>query len=131
MPTFGVPLSKPFVVLKVMPGGKARQYMFLQSVKSAILKPSFGMNMQGPGLYEISGLAWSGAGRIAKVELSADGGKSWAPAVLNEPVLPKSLTRFRLAWQWLAAGQRSWPEALRQKSASPPAGLSRGAVRRR
>jgi sulfane dehydrogenase subunit SoxC len=85
---------------ELMPNGKARQYMFVQAVKSAIMKPSFGMTMKGPGLYEISGLAWSGAGRIARVELSADGGQTWAAAALTEPVLPKALTRFRLPWQW-------------------------------
>jgi sulfane dehydrogenase subunit SoxC len=85
---------------ELMPNGKARQYMFLQAVKSVITKPSFGMTMKGPGFYEVSGLAWSGAGRISKVEVSADGGKTWAPAALSEPVLPKALTRFRLAWQW-------------------------------
>ena len=85
---------------ELMPGGKARQFMFLQSAKSAIIKPSLGMAMKGPGLYEISGLAWSGAGKISKVEVSADGGKSWAAAALNEPVLSKALTRFRLPWYW-------------------------------
>ena len=68
---------------ELMPDGKARQYMFLQGVKSVIVKPSFGMSMKGPGFYEISGLAWSGAGRISKVEVSADGGKSWAVAALG------------------------------------------------
>ena len=85
---------------ELMPDGKARQFMFLQGAKSAILKPSFGMTMKGPGLYEISGLAWSGAGKISKVEVSADGGKTWALAALSEPVLPKALTRFRLPWHW-------------------------------
>jgi sulfane dehydrogenase subunit SoxC len=85
---------------ELMPSGKARQFMFLEGAKSAILKPSFGMSMKGPGLYEISGLAWSGAGRVSKVEVSADGGKSWALAALNAPVLPKALTRFRLPWKW-------------------------------
>ncbi len=85
---------------ELMPGGKARQFMFLQDAKSAILKPSFGMTMKGAGLYEVSGLAWSGAGRISKVEVSADGGKTWALAALNGPVLPKALTRFRLPWKW-------------------------------
>ena len=85
---------------ELMPDGKARQYMLLQDVKSVIVKPSFGMSMKGPGFYEISGLAWSGAGRISKVEISADGGKSWAAAALGAPVLPKAPTRFRLAWQW-------------------------------
>jgi sulfane dehydrogenase subunit SoxC len=85
---------------ELMPNGKSRQYMLLQSVKSVIVKPSFGMTMKGPGFYEVSGLAWSGAGRISKVEVSADAGRSWALAALGAPVLPKSLTRFRLAWQW-------------------------------
>jgi sulfane dehydrogenase subunit SoxC len=85
---------------ELMPNGKARQYMFLQGVKSAIIKPSFGMTMKGPGFYEISGLAWSGSGRVSKVEVSEDGGKSWAVAALSAPVLSKALTRFRLAWQW-------------------------------
>ena len=85
---------------ELMPNGKARQYMFLQGVKSAIIKPSFGMNMKGPGFYEVSGLAWSGSGRVSKVEFSADGGKSWAAAALTPPVLSKALTRFRLAWRW-------------------------------
>ena len=85
---------------ELMPNGKARQYMFLQGVKSAIIKPSFGMNMKGPGFYEVSGLAWSGSGRVSKVEVSADGGKSWAAAALTPPVLSKALTRFRLAWRW-------------------------------
>ena len=85
---------------ELMPSGKARQFMFAQAAKSVILRPSFGMTMKGIGLYEISGLAWSGAGRITKVEVSANGGKTWTLAALTEPVLPKSLTRFRLPWQW-------------------------------
>jgi sulfane dehydrogenase subunit SoxC len=85
---------------ELMPNGKARQFMFLQAVKSMILKPSFGMTMKGPGFYEVSGLAWSGAGKISKVEVSADAGKTWALAALTEPVLSKALTRFRLPWQW-------------------------------
>ena len=85
---------------ELLPNGKARQFMFLQGVKSAIVKPSFGMNLPGPGFHEISGLAWSGAGRISKVELSTDGGKSWTLAALGQPVLPKALTRFYLPWQW-------------------------------
>ena len=58
------------------------------------------MNLSGPGFYEISGMAWSGNGRISKVEVSADGGKSWAEAALQEPVLSKALTRFRAPWNW-------------------------------
>jgi sulfane dehydrogenase subunit SoxC len=85
---------------ELMPDGKAREFMLQMEPKSVILKPSFGVNMQGAGYYEISGLAWSGLGRVRRVDISADGGKSWAEAALSGPVLPKALTRFRLPWMW-------------------------------
>ena len=34
------------------------------------------------------------------MEVSADGGKTWADALLNDPVMPKALTRFALPWIW-------------------------------
>jgi sulfane dehydrogenase subunit SoxC len=80
--------------------GTAMQFCFPQEVKSIITHPSPGLGLRGPGLYEIAGLAWSGYDRIVKVEVSADGGKSFAPAALQEPVLPKALTRFRIPWRW-------------------------------
>ena len=83
--------------------GTARQFDFELGVKSLITQPSGGMNMPGAGLHEISGLAWSGAGRIVKAEVSTDGGASWREAVLQDPVLPKALTRFRLPWDWNGA----------------------------
>ena len=85
---------------ELQPDGKARQFMLHLEPKSIILKPSFGMAMQGPGYYEISGLAWSGLGSVRRVEVSADGGKSWADAALTGPIQPKALTRFRMAWNW-------------------------------
>jgi sulfane dehydrogenase subunit SoxC len=105
---------------ELMPSGKARQFMFLQGAKSAIVKPSFGMTMKGPGLYEISGLAWSGAGRISKVEVSADGGKSWAIVALTEPVLPKALTRFRMPWQWDGRPSTLMSRATDEKGGTQP-----------
>jgi sulfane dehydrogenase subunit SoxC len=83
-----------------LPDGKALQFVFPIEAKSVITHPSPGLAMKGAGLYEISGLAWSGYGKIAKVDVSADGGKSWAPAALQDPVLAKALTRFRAAWRW-------------------------------
>jgi sulfane dehydrogenase subunit SoxC len=84
----------------LMPDGKARQFTWEMGVKSVITQPAAGLQMQGKGGYEISGLAWSGAGKIRGAEVSVDGGRSWRDAVLQEPVLSKSLTRFRLPWQW-------------------------------
>ncbi len=84
----------------VMLGGKALILTFPMGVKSLITSPSTGLNLTEPGRYEITGIAWSGAGKIARVEVSADGGNTWAEAALTEPVLSKSFTRFRMAWQW-------------------------------
>src|SRR5215471_4193114 len=84
----------------LLPTGKSLQFVFPLEAKSMITHPSPGLTVRGPGLYEISGLAWSGYGKVAKVEVSADGGKSWGLAALQEPVLPKALTRFRMAWRW-------------------------------
>jgi sulfane dehydrogenase subunit SoxC len=68
--------------------------------KSVITRPAGDQRLSGTGFYEITGLAWSGRGRITKAEVSTDGGKSWQDAQLNEPILPKALTRFRLPWRW-------------------------------
>src|SRR5438270_1294653 len=90
----------------ILPSGKAYRFYFIQEVKSFITRPSVGMEMKGPGFYEISGVAYSGAGRITKVMVSADSGKSWAEAALQEPVLSKEFTRFRIPWQW--NGRPAW-----------------------
>src|SRR5215471_15015090 len=84
----------------LLPSGKSLQFVFPIEAKSVIAHPSPDITLPGAGIYEISGLAWSGYGKISRVDVSADGGKSWAPAALQEPVLSKALTRFRLPWRW-------------------------------
>ena len=83
----------------LMPDGTARQFTFVMEAKSVITTPSGGQRIQ-PGFVEIRGLAWSGRGRIVRVEVSTDGGRSWRESVLQEPVLPKCHVRFRLPWRW-------------------------------
>jgi sulfane dehydrogenase subunit SoxC len=80
--------------------GRSLLFTFPMEAKSVITSPSGMQKMQGPGLYQISGLAWSGFGRIRRVDVSADGGKTWAQAALEGPALPKALTRFRMPWRW-------------------------------
>jgi sulfane dehydrogenase subunit SoxC len=103
------------VYAQILPSGKAYQFYLLQEVKSFITQPSPGLTLKGPGLYEISGIAYSGAGRITKVMVSADGGQSWAEAALQEPVMSKAFTRFRLPWRWNGGAvilqSRAWDEA--------------------
>jgi sulfane dehydrogenase subunit SoxC len=83
----------------LMPDGKAYQFSLVMEAKSVITSPS-GQQQIHPGFQEIRGLAWSGRGRVAKVEVSVDGGRTWQPARLQEPVLPKCHTRFLLPWRW-------------------------------
>src|ERR1700732_1420665 len=66
---------------QILPGGKTWRFHFLMEVKSFITSPSFGHSLKEPGFYAISGVAYSGTGRIAKVMVSADGGKSWGGGV--------------------------------------------------
>jgi sulfane dehydrogenase subunit SoxC len=80
--------------------GRALQFTFEMGVKSVITKPSSTMKLPRKGLYEISGLAWSGAGRIRRVEVSTDGGASWTDAALTGEERPKAFVRFRLPWEW-------------------------------
>jgi sulfane dehydrogenase subunit SoxC len=84
----------------LLASGKSLMFTYPMEVKSVITAPSPGLALKGPGLYEISGLAWSGLGKIARVEVSADGGRTWGEAALSEPVLAKALTHFRAAWRW-------------------------------
>ncbi len=83
-----------------MPDGKWRQFSMTMECKSVITKPSGGMQLNGPGLYEIQGFAWSGNGTITAVDVTTDGGKTWRTADLEEPVLDRCLTRFRYRWNW-------------------------------
>lgn len=85
---------------ELLPSGKAEQFSFVMGAKSLITSPSHGQQLKKPGLYQITGLAWSGHGRIESVDVSADGGKTWAEAELQGPVLSKCFTRFRIPWQW-------------------------------
>jgi sulfane dehydrogenase subunit SoxC len=87
-------------VMRADIGGKSRWYHFEWAPKSVITRPSAGMKIPRPGYVEITGLAWSGGGKISKVDVSTDGGKSWKEAKLQAPVLPKAHTRFNFDWAW-------------------------------
>ncbi|MBL8510617.1 MAG: sulfite dehydrogenase [Betaproteobacteria bacterium] len=84
----------------LLPDGTHRQYTSIQECKSVITTPSGGQMLQGPGYYTVTGLAWSGRGKIKQVDISTDGGINWQPARLQTPILSKCLTRFNLGWYW-------------------------------
>ena len=84
---------------QLLANGKSRQFQMHMETNSVITTPSGAMTIR-PGRNRISGLAWSGYGKIVKVEVSADGGGSWKTAQLNGPVLSRAQTRFQMDWDW-------------------------------
>ena len=86
--------------IDLMPDGMHRQYTSIQEVKSVICTPSGGQVLLDKGFYNITGLAWSGRGAVRRVDVSVDGGRNWRTARLQNPVMPKCLTRFNLDWVW-------------------------------
>ena len=90
----------------LMPDGKARIFTYTMEAKSVVTFPSGEQTLPGRGLYELTGLAWSGRGRIDRVEVTTDGGRTWIKAELQEPRLPMALTRFRLPWRFDAQDAR-------------------------
>jgi sulfane dehydrogenase subunit SoxC len=84
---------------QLLANGASRQFQLRMETNSVITEPS-GMMEIRPGYNRITGLAWSGHGKIAKVEVSTDGAKSWKQAQLNYPILPKAQTRFQVDWTW-------------------------------
>jgi sulfane dehydrogenase subunit SoxC len=85
---------------ELMPDGKAWMFTYEMDAKSVVTFPSGGQVLPRRGPYELTGLAWSGRGRIERVEVTLDGGRSWVNAHLQEPRLPIALTRFRLPWRF-------------------------------
>jgi sulfane dehydrogenase subunit SoxC len=84
----------------LMADGRAWRFVFEMDAKSVITFPSGDMRLPGPGSYEIRGLAWSGRGRVARVEVSSDGGKTWTAAEFENPPEPICTVRFKLPWIW-------------------------------
>ena len=83
-----------------LPDGKARIFSFEMDAKSVITSPAYPEKLSGPGWWPIRGLAWSGRGRITRVDISSDGGKTWAAAELLTPLTSKAAVRFERMWRW-------------------------------
>jgi sulfane dehydrogenase subunit SoxC len=99
--------DKPFMTREetskytdLLANGQARQFSFAMEAKSVITFPSGDMKLPGPGFYNVTGLAWSGRGRIQSVDVSLDGGKTWYPARLDTTSEPICTVRFSFPWIW-------------------------------
>ncbi|WP_418292072.1 hypothetical protein [Methylobacterium durans] len=84
----------------LMADGRARMFTLDMEAKSVITFPSGDMRLPGPGLYTITGFAWSGRGRVQSVDVSIDAGKTWYPARLESTPEPMCTVRFSFPWRW-------------------------------
>ncbi len=84
----------------LLPDGTARKFSFIQETNSVITSPCPERPMLRRGVHELEGIAWSGRGKIKRVDVSLDGGVTWQQARLKGLVLSKALTRFSLPINW-------------------------------
>ena len=84
----------------INPDPKVAALTHMIGPKSVITFPSGSQKLEGPGVYQISGLAWSGGGSIRSVEISTDAGRTWKLAELRSPSYKMAHTRFGLNWKW-------------------------------
>jgi sulfane dehydrogenase subunit SoxC len=83
-----------------LPGGTVRWMSFEMDAKSIITSPAYPERLTGPGWWPVTGLAWSGRGRVVRVDVSTDGGRHWVEAELLTPLASKAMVRFQYMWQW-------------------------------
>lgn len=85
---------------EVHPNNKITWFRLEMPPQSCILRPSGGQKLNQRGFHEIRGVAWSGGGKIVRVEVTVNGGKTWKDAVIQGPVNSKAHTRFVYPWTW-------------------------------
>ena len=107
--------------IDLMPDGLHRQYSSVQECKSVITSPSGGQRLLEKGFYNISGLAWSGRGKVTQVDVSVDGGINWKTARIEGPVQNKALTRFNIDWVWDGKGAMLQSRAIDETGYVQPA----------
>lgn len=98
---------------------RIRQFSFDMDARSIITFPAYPVQLE-KGYVEIRGIAWSGRGKILKVEISTDNGKNWQPAQLQEPVLDKAHTYFRYLWKWNGAETAIMSRAIDETGYTQP-----------
>jgi len=85
---------------EVQPDKKMTWFRMEFPPQSCILRPSGGQQLSRRGYQEIRGIAWSGGGKVVKVEVTVDGGRTWKEAQVQGPVHSKAHTRFVFPWTW-------------------------------
>jgi sulfane dehydrogenase subunit SoxC len=103
-----------------LPDGTSRQFSFVMDAKSIITSPAFPERLKGAGWWPITGLAWSGRGKITHVDVSTDGGETWFESELIGAVLPMAHTRFQYMWEWKGQPATIMSRATDETGATQP-----------
>ncbi|MEP6781656.1 MAG: sulfite dehydrogenase [Gemmatimonadaceae bacterium] len=85
--------------------GTVRYFSFVLDAKSIITAPSYPAQIT-PGWWPVSGLAWTGRGKITRVEVSTDSGKTWHDAQLQSAAFDCAHVRFVHMWKWDGSATR-------------------------
>jgi DMSO/TMAO reductase YedYZ molybdopterin-dependent catalytic subunit len=72
-------------------------------VRSLIVNPS-NSSVLNLGTIEISGIAWTGIGRVTKVEISLDGGENWLETLVEPPNSSYGIFRWQYTWRPKSTG---------------------------
>jgi sulfane dehydrogenase subunit SoxC len=103
-----------------LPNDTARQFSFVVDAKSIITAPSYPAKLTAHGWWPIRGIAWTGRGKIDRVDVSTDGGASWTQAEIIGPVLPYAHARFQLMWKWDGKPARLMSRAIDETGYAQP-----------
>ena len=103
-----------------LPNGTARQFSFVMDVKSIITSPAYPGKLASPGWWPVTGLAWTGRGKITRVDVSTDGGQSWTEAELVSRVHRMAHVRFQHLWQWDGKPAKLMSRAIDETGAVQP-----------
>ena len=80
------------------PDDPNKEMITSMGVRCIVLNPLDEDSPLERGSHKVQGRAWSGMGQIKRVEVSADGGKTWHDAHLEEPV--ERWLWVRWSWLW-------------------------------
>jgi hypothetical protein len=92
-------------------------------VRAVIARPADGEEIRGDQV-RVTGTAWSGADPVARVEVSADGGRTWSAARLGASAGPFAALPWRFDWTPPGPGAhtlvaRAWDAANRGQPLEP------------
>ena len=93
----------------------------LQTLKSALALP-WGATLPA-GRHRLRGFAWSPVARIARVDVSVDGGATWSPAALREPNIARAWVRWDFEWDARPGARTVLTRATDERGNTQPASM--------